>query len=117
MSAKHTPGPWQVSLCDDGVSMIHTESDVIGFGDANKNRSDEPSSRAIDEANVRLMAAAPNLLDTLKIINRIASPGTRTMDEMIHDLGRVTDFARAAIANATGETGHEQTAVTDVVTA
>ena len=87
MVANHTPGPWQAKeftrhaqttvISADGIVIAET----TGFG------------RLADDciADARLIAAAPELLEALKCVVRVAD---RATDEF--------DAARAAIAKATG---------------
>lgn len=102
MSAKHTPGPWVYAL-DDGpigepmarpsVTTVARCCDyVIGLPSSipgGNYRDGDPSGDP--EADARLIAAAPDLLDALQ---RIADETAATW---------VCDIARAAIAKATGE--------------
>ena len=92
MTTKHTPGDWYVTgemtryinvrigggLIQEVASCGPTEADG-GYGSQ-------------QEANARLIAAAPDLLEALRGVLRIAD---RKTDEF--------DAARAAIAKATGE--------------
>ena len=57
--AKHTPGPWDYDMGDFSIYQVET-SDVVAelFSD---------HSRAEQEANARLVAAAPELLEALKM--------------------------------------------------
>lgn len=43
-----------------------------------------------------------DLLEAMESINRMISPGSRTFDEMIRDMGYACDRARAAISRARG---------------
>lgn len=49
----HTPGPWTVSKCDDGLLMIHTDGDIICV--------EEPNAKGGDR-NFPVIAAVPDLL-------------------------------------------------------
>ena len=96
MKAKHTTGPWVI---DWNVSRL----DIFGADEttlvASLRRS--PLSQAIDEAaraNARLIAAAPELLDSLSEIFDYAGGA----DSALHD-EYVMDRARAAIAKAEGK--------------
>lgn len=96
-NAKHTPGPWEidvdtrpVEVCtiygvppqgEDGQRFIYVRG-AIGDWDATEETN---------LANAHLIAAAPELLEALKGVLRIAD---RKTDEF--------DAARAAIAKATG---------------
>ena len=92
MTAQHTPGPWTQGTSENGVECVwldgHTES-VRGMGD------DGTWIDCNTEANARLIAAAPELLESLK--SAIARQAYRP--------GEGPDWweqGRAAIAKATG---------------
>ena len=96
MEAKHTPGPWVI---DWNVSRL----DIFGADETTLVASLRRSflSQAIDEAarsNARLIAAAPDLLDSLSEIFDYAGGA----DSALHD-EYVMDRARAAIAKAEGK--------------
>ena len=82
--AKHTPGPWHAVIAGGVQPVIggplitsaHTKSGML------------PNY----EANARLIAAAPELLEALRGVVRVADRSTIEFDA-----------ARAAIAKATGE--------------
>jgi hypothetical protein len=62
--ATFTPGPWQLS-CIDGVE----DSLMVGGGD---DGSDIVADiRDIDDANARLIAAAPDLLAQCKLFEKV----------------------------------------------
>ena len=62
--ATFTPGPWQLS-CIDGVD----DSLMVGGGD---DGSDIVADiRDIDDANARLIAAAPDLLAQCKLFEKV----------------------------------------------
>ena len=109
--AMHTPGPWRVesyafpgpdnSPGDAGFEIV---ADRPGYsaprniaGTVMQNADDDTGYLAEDEANARLMSAAPELFEALQYF---AYPGDHT--------GRPSDAelrvkARAAIAKATGD--------------
>lgn len=90
---KHTPGPWQANKWAPGYSISAPDSQytVCNLSDCNNA-----------EANARLIAAAPDMLEACQqIIN------DSDMDA-IHGAGRsvthdAIDKVRAAIAKARGE--------------
>lgn len=92
MTAQHTPGPWTQGTSENGVECVwldgHTES-VRGMGD---------NGTWIDcntEANARLIAAAPDLLEALCTLSEL-------YDAMGAPRGPTRIIADAAIAKATG---------------
>lgn len=103
MGEKHTPGPWE----------IHRTSHLniyIGHSHDRPNRTPgylaEVRRFTTDheqvEANARLIAAAPELLDALKALEEAARQvQCGEMDKQSIDVERRK--ARAAIAKATGE--------------
>lgn len=91
--AKHTPGQWFInresSDCHDGKLSIEV------YGDYFIAQVDEG---VCQEANARLIAAAPELLEALKKLASIDF-GSHGWDEFAENAARE---ARSAIAKATG---------------
>lgn len=95
METKHTPGPWDVDECRYGFAVYARKS-----GDAVVKTEDvEGRYGAIDnEADARLIAAAPELLEALtEIVAAADGDGWKQLDPSFA-------AARAAIAKARGET-------------
>ena len=84
MSEKHTPGPWRAEnscvICPDGSIVTYC---VRGRVDR-KNQAE-------DWATASLIAAAPEMLDALRVA-----------EESVGDL-KALEIVRAAIAKATGD--------------
>ena len=98
MSAKHTPGPWTAQ--NDGrdiISIQHSNNDPGAISMTLAKVTARMTWRSQAEANARLIAAAPDLLDALRNISELydSDEGCRSLPEYI--------AARAAIARATGE--------------
>jgi hypothetical protein len=96
MSAQHTPGPWHVDLYDaagvDGVDGCRVA--ITGFGEDDT-----------DQANARLIAAAPDMLAALEDAPTMSKyHGQRGFeaDRFIADYEAWRVKARAAIAKAEG---------------
>ena len=103
--AKHTPGPWETLPCyygtnrfpigaplGDGAHRIVGEAYGIG------------GTEADDEANARLIAAAPVMLAALEdIAGRGPVPGYGSAGALLVRLAGIQSLARAALAAATGE--------------
>lgn len=122
MNTKHTPGPWTLHPCNDGrpqaVDMGHEGesfvawtftvgkgetivADCSAYSNGNRGRGyRRASTRGEVEANARLIAAAPDLLEALqKVLAFAETPVSMSAD---HD--GILAEVRAAIAKATGET-------------
>jgi hypothetical protein len=86
--AKHTPGPWQLRLRIRDSAIIETDDRTIAttlhYGDTDKQA----------DANARLLAAAPELLEACK-----AALSELAMPEISME-GRLQKVLRAAIAKA-----------------
>lgn len=94
MNAQHTPGPWRYEYDDNGFFEITSE--VIARRVAFTQRQGDT-----DEANARLIAAAPELLDVMHWwLQQMADDACDDMGKLLDDMSKK---ARAAIAKATGE--------------
>jgi len=101
--SKHTPGPWKAQLRDGygGQWEVERQWEVVATGETERWIADADSLTGCDEANARLIAAAPELLEALQ---EIAECGSASMVANVWvELARVQNIARAAIAKATGE--------------
>jgi hypothetical protein len=81
----HTPGPWTLRMRAKPIlawDVVTTDGAVMGG--------------VYEEANARLIAAAPELLEALEAVAQLLDNGQPIDPE--HD----GDWIRAAIANATG---------------
>ena len=107
MTAQHTPGPWVVGPVDDTV-VTHLGADGRRYevaaveGDYN-----DPDQWPVMEANARLIAAAPDLLEAAKqALWHIGSDDDRLAmadaDKWKTDEWQAAGLLRAAIAKATG---------------
>jgi hypothetical protein len=86
--AKHTPGPWTVTVVGNGYSVVH-DHERGGIG--------EPLAQRIKSVyDARLIADAPKLLDALRVCLGHLTGG---MDGDWRDCDPA-ELARAAIANA-----------------
>ena len=107
----HTPGPWHVEDApDSGLIFIRSHPAEVSLANIRKGQ-DHPN-----EANARLIAAAPELLEALKAIegritkaaNAFYVSGKRSDLQAAFDGWKVdAQQARAAIARATGQGGGE----------
>ena len=97
--AKHTPGPWFTHR--EGFSSVYIEA-RIGGGMLQEVASCGPTNEGSDqqEANARLIAAAPEMLEALKAMidaERVYESGGRSSEEL-----DALEKAHAAITKATG---------------
>ncbi len=112
MSAKHTPGPWRIegyTRLIGGEVTGHTISHGVN------NYRDGPegyvcTTNGTSEADARLIAAAPDLLEALQfaassldqLYRNIAEFGTVTDGEFLDGVYAAEQRCRAAIAKAEG---------------
>ncbi len=107
MTEQHTPAPWVLE--DRGYKFIvHKSGD--GYITRDICRMDSSTMAAFNqEANARLIAAAPDMLDALKIAKKfieIASDWNIDGAEIEGEMRSTYDWLaviQAAIAKATGE--------------
>lgn len=120
MKTTHTPGPWFAECMDEGQSggyvynaSSRLEDDGRAICDmrpsvrlkhADKRRSDSFVYSQEDIANAQLIAAAPDLLAALEALLPFASTVAKTPFGAMNGVQDLIDEARAAIANAKGET-------------
>jgi hypothetical protein len=90
---KHTPGPWH---CDGGVQVRTGQFLAICEAMASPNRSIDAA-----RANARLIAAAPELLEALRLFVSVCDTAPPT--ELMASIGSACKQARAAIAKAEGK--------------
>lgn len=89
---KHTPGPWEIERYSGGLIQIVGDVRIVSDDEENVTTVVEAVARG-DEANARLIAAAPELLEALQVcIQQITA---------LCSADDVPDQARAAIAKAT----------------
>ena len=101
MSEKHTPGPWLLEPRDDGAKgfrLYGADGDLIDCLSASRwiDEQDDPEQ----VANARLIAAAPDLLASVRHLRAFWRPGSN------HDTQEVQyalAAADAAIAKAQGQ--------------
>jgi hypothetical protein len=111
MTTQHTPGPWAFSQSaqygdtrfyvaqGDGAPYTPHYSDVATLIAETVN--DE--RRSIQEANARLIAAAPDLLDALKKVMPFIDCIAAVTREEIIEYEAAMKMADAAIKKATGQ--------------
>lgn len=110
METKHTPGPWIVGhpylwygkyFLPMGLShslaggRVTKQIAAIGVG-----REKEVSAE--EQANARLIAAAPDLLTTLREIDAAPASMVNDSESLRHSIKTIQAMARSAIAKAEG---------------
>lgn len=96
----HTPGPWKVYRTKDGTAILGIgDADAGGITDANFGlwRSDQER-----EANAYLIAAAPDLLGTLKELEEVLDDLADADDGRPNNEMKMLVIVRKAIAKAEG---------------
>lgn len=99
MSAKHTPGPWTTNPSGEAsfIPLRAHHCEKLGFCIGFVNYDINDGQGSIPEANARLIAAAPDLLEALKACDEAMS----YMSE--YDIPiTLPDMVKAAIAKAIG---------------
>ncbi|HDS1569315.1 hypothetical protein [Stenotrophomonas maltophilia] len=99
MSSKHTPGPWETDRNNVHTGQIATIHHCLNNDWVEVWSPNWPADEAEQEANARLIAAAPELLYVAELVDDVS-------DRIDHDpdsaFGQLVAAARAAIAKATG---------------
>ena len=100
---KHTPGPWRYWPCKDGSFNSLNDYMQIASGHDHVARVIISSTT---EADMRLIAAAPELLEALQELSRyfVGEYGEDTRSDNEIDAGneKAEQFAKHVIAKATG---------------
>ena len=101
---KHTPGPWYVETVPTSIGHCHKIQPVNAclYVDYRGIRATDPKT-AVAEANARLIAAAPELLEALEKMLHEATKIGAFDEDAERRLEQRPEFiqARAAIAKAT----------------
>ena len=107
-NTKHTPGPWKynhgLTYFRKAHRLIKTELVVGAKGEwvaAVINDYEDGTPVKVQQANARLMAAAPELLEALEAVEAWWFNGET--DANVHMPHHVESMIRAAIAKAKGE--------------
>lgn len=90
MTNKHTPGPWQAHH-DHGWLVVESQNEDLYI------KIEKGSTAKRFMADATLIAAAPNLLEALQALCKLALNGESVLFTAEYDR------ARAAIQKATGE--------------
>jgi hypothetical protein len=104
VAATHTPGPWVAYDLASGLKIISADEDIVA------NASSFDVGKEAAQVNARLIAAAPEMLEALKLLattyasigHLIGTVGEATPAEVMACMGECTRAAEKAIAKATG---------------
>lgn len=106
MTIKHTPGPWEASFTDclggpaSYCRIRPVSGEMFGYFTSLEIATMNIMGEAEQQANARLIAAAPELLEALSMC--VASMKSCLPDFNPHDQAAY-DAAMSAIAKATGD--------------
>ena len=92
MNTQHTSGPWWIG---HGTLSIYSSEGRIA--DLKQSANDDQ-----DEADARLIAAAPDLLEALKEYEKFVATRRSELGTLSNEMERVNATVRAAINKATG---------------
>ena len=98
--SKHTPGPWQYAFEGGTVAFI-VEADGTAVAKISTTENSTAHNRL--PANAQLIAAAPDLLETLQAIESAANYAKDNPRKQTDKLFDILELSRAAIAKATGK--------------
>lgn len=127
MGGEHTPGPW-AAFTDDVGLRPHTN--IVAFEGRTQCVFSLPG-RDKAEPDVRLIVAAPGLLEalmdtaaslaaTISLLERspkTAAPSNRMFDQMLADYRASLDRARAALLKATARTTGQEVGLPELPSA
>jgi len=94
---KHTPGPWTVRLEETWWEVQGKGGEAIALNGSEYGDFGVPSEH---EANARLIAASPDLLDALQCLEEDLHAVMSA--ELVKHFGASRNKARAALAKAEG---------------
>lgn len=105
----HTPGPWIVYTTATGIVRVHGPLYTLATAESLEDGINNAARHKEREANARLIAAAPTLLEALEACEyeascALADVSDRTPEGKVarRNLERLGKLARAAIARAKG---------------
>lgn len=100
--SKHTPGPWEIDKrCETSVfAELDGRRGICSTGGYSTNTIDPEVLNDENNANARLIAAAPDLLEALGTILMMIPAVTYGTVEDANLLSNIEDVARQAIARA-----------------
>jgi hypothetical protein len=94
---KHTPGPWRVNRDRE---IVAADDSIVAWG---YHEDMGALLQRIKLSNARLIAAAPDLLEALSALLRRLDVMIEDVSENPEEASAEMEFARTAIAKATGK--------------
>jgi len=104
MTTQHTPGPWQRLLAHEAKDKRppYNVWTIVGNTDADERKQSTIATTITDDADARLIAAAPELLEACEaLMTRFVGDGNS--QNCAGPAGAAADKARAAIQKARGQ--------------
>jgi hypothetical protein len=102
MSTKHTPGPWSIHP-RSATSVMAEGMGIASCAGHSDNKKDPVALCLEQEANARLIAAAPDMLEALEFSAYVIERLENDLKKFRPGTYSGSNKARAAIAKAKGE--------------
>lgn len=103
MTTKHTPGPWRTMDRPENAIWIQGQPDENGYREICTLPNYQLLKREQTEANARLIAAAPELLEALRACDLFLTAHGQGWINASNEGRNAWKMARAAIAKAQGK--------------
>lgn len=103
MKQSHTPGPWRIQPIEADFVIVHSDGEIRSHI-ARLNWSTLAEEHGSIEANARLIASAPEMLDALEILlaSTCGDVGDDGYEGCIRIEAKALDRARSIISKAKG---------------
>jgi hypothetical protein len=101
MTTQHTAAPWETLEIHDGIAIKDSRNVTIAYCGYATEADDIELDKGETEANARLIAAAPDMLEALEDAEEIISSLMAIHEEDETDVPSIVTI-RAAIAKAKG---------------
>ena len=83
MTAEHTPGPFVAYTTDTGIREVHdADGRLLAYVESLEDGIDNKARLAETDANLRLFAAVPELLEACKSVFRIITAAVEHGEQM-----------------------------------
>lgn len=102
MNTKHTPGPWKVKRSTHFIDGKLTEYFWVGFGIIGDETPVITKTLKENEANARLIAAAPDMLQALQTLLILSKKIDTHEPDTIGALAQIEELLKFMIAKAEG---------------